>query len=93
MWDGVDGLMRMGSEAVRKGEVYFDESVGEEERDWNSGDEAVMGALEGIWSDIRRWRASFWADRSMYFCIDSFWGDELVMLIEYYGLCYLLYSM
>jgi hypothetical protein len=66
-------LTGIGSVAAGKGEVYpLKGDVGDEERDWNSGLEAAMGALEGISRAIRRWSASFCAERSMYFCIDSF---------------------
>ena len=39
---------------------------------------AAIGALKGISIAMRRWRASFWAERSMYFCIDSFYMSMLV---------------
>lgn len=35
---------------VKQGREY----VGEEERDWLSGDAAVIGAVEGMWRDRRR---------------------------------------
>jgi hypothetical protein len=64
----------MGTESVAAGygEENLNGDVGEEERDWNSGLEAAMGASEGISMASRRWRASFCAERSMYFCIDAF---------------------
>jgi hypothetical protein len=61
-----------GSVAAGSGEENLKGDVGDEERDWNSGLEAAMGALQGISIASRRWRASFCAERSMYFCIDSF---------------------
>jgi len=66
-------LTGTGSLAAGYGGAYFGDQVGDDDRDWNSGDVADMGALKGISRAMRRWRASFWADSSMYFCIDSFW--------------------
>jgi hypothetical protein len=62
-------LVGIGSLIVGYGEEYL-EDVGDDERDWNSGELGVIGALEGISMAMRRWRASFWAESSMYFCID-----------------------
>jgi hypothetical protein len=65
-------LTGTGSLAAGNGEEYFEGEVGDDDKDWNSGEDAAMGALNGISMAMRRWRASFWAERSMYFCIDSF---------------------
>jgi hypothetical protein len=63
-------LVGTGSVVAGYGEAFGDQ-VGDDERDWNSGEDAAIGALKGISIAMRRWMASFWADRSMYFCIDS----------------------
>lgn len=65
-------LTGIGSLADGYGEDDFGD-VGDDERDWNSGELGAMGALKGISMAMRRWRASFWAERSIYFCIDSCW--------------------
>jgi hypothetical protein len=71
-------LTGTGSLAAGNGEEYFEGEVGDDDKDWNSGEDAAMGALNGISMAMRRWRASFWAERSMYFCIDSFYMTMLV---------------
>lgn len=48
-----------GSVAGGYGEAYFGDHVGDDERDCSSGDEAVMGALNGRSMAIRRCKASF----------------------------------
>jgi hypothetical protein len=61
----------MGSVGGGYGEAYLGDQVGDEDRDWNSGEEICIGCSQGISSAIRRCKASFWAESSMYFCIDS----------------------
>lgn len=54
------------------GEAKLGDHSGDDDRDWNSGDETSSGAPKGICRETRRCKASFWADNSKYFCIDSF---------------------
>lgn len=69
----MDDLMGTGSVAAGYGEVYFGDHVGDEDKDWSSGEEMAIGTPNGISRAIRRCKASFCADNSIYFCIDSFY--------------------